>query len=131
MGLFKGIKELKRMLSAAPGMLDQANQITANARAMQENAAAAQAQSQRRLPPLESIPAHLAEPIAGVDLATFAQVSAGLAQYSYDQSKAAVLASARGIDAASWIIAVNGWNERIAAYPAVARQFNSLYSGRI
>ena len=131
MGLFKGIKDLKGMLGAAPGLLDQANQLTANARAIQENAAAAQADSQRGSSPLESMPANLAEPIAGVDLATFAQVSAGLAQYNYDQSKATLLASSRGIDAASWAIAMSGWNQRIAAYPVVARQFNSLYTGRI
>lgn len=74
MGLFKGIKDLKGMLGAAPGLLDQANQLTANARAMQENAAAAHAELGHR---------H------------------------------------------------ERWNKCISANPVVARQFNSLYTGRI
>ena len=130
MGLFKGIKDLKGMLGAAPGLLDQANQLTANAHAMQQHAAAVQADSQRGSVPLESLPLHLAEPIAGVDLATFAQISAGLSQYNYDQSKAALLASSRGIDGESWAIAMKGWNERISSNPVVAGHFNALYTGR-
>lgn len=136
MGLFKGMKDMKDMLHATPGLIDQANQMQANAQVMQQQAAL-QAQQQAMAGAVATAPpagagiaADLAAPIAGVDLATFAQVSAGLAAYDYDQSKAVVLAGERGIDAASWQAAVDGWNARIAAHPEVARQFNALYTGR-
>ena len=134
MGLFKGMKDMKDMLHAAPGLLDQANQLSANGQAMQQQAAqqaaGAAAAASYATAPAAPVPAELLEPIAGVDLATFAQVSAGLAAYAYDQTQAVVLAGQRGIDAASWDAAVDGWNGRIAANPAVARQFNALYTGR-
>lgn len=141
MGLFKGMKDMKDMLHATPGLLDQANQMQANAAVMQQQATQQQAAYQQAgtmpgaFAPAPTIantelPAELDAPIAGVDLATFAQVSAGLAAYDYDQSKAVVLAAERGIDAGSWQLAVDGWNERIAAHPAVARRFNALYTGR-
>jgi hypothetical protein len=138
MGLFKGMKDMKDMLHATPGLLDQANQMKANAQVMQQQAIQQQAAYQQggmpgAFAPAPTIadtdlPADLDAPIAGVDLATFAQVSAGLAAYDYDQSKAVGLAAERGIDAAGWQLAVDGWNERIAAHPAVARRFNALYT---
>lgn len=148
MGLFKGMKDMKDMLGATPGLLDQANQLSANAQVMQQQAAQQAAQQQaayQQAPAIQGasygaapvalysadLPADLGEPIAGVDLATFAQVSAGLAAYNYDQSKAVVIAAERGIDAASWQLAVDGWNARITGNPAVARQFNAFYTGRV
>ncbi|HEY5230900.1 MAG TPA: hypothetical protein VIJ11_08425, partial [Galbitalea sp.] len=41
MGLFKDFKDMKDMVSAAPGMIDSANELAANAQAQ---AAASQAQ---------------------------------------------------------------------------------------
>lgn len=129
MGLFKSVKDMKKMVSAAPGLLDQANQLSANAHAMQQ--AQAQAQAAAHQAPVTAVAApELLAPIAGVQLATFAQISAGLAAYNYDQSKAAGLAAAQGIDSVSWQAALDGWNQRIAAHPTVAQRFNALYTGR-
>jgi len=69
------------------------------------------------------------EPIAGVELAMFAQISAGLAQCGYDQTKAVGIAAAQGIDSTSWQAALDGWNQRIAANPVVAQRFNALCVG--
>ena len=127
MGLFKSVKDMKSMVSAAPGLIDQANQMSANAQAMQQaQAMAFQGNGVSAAP----APSELFAPIAGVELAVFAQISAGLAQYNYDQSKAVGLAAAQGIDSASWQLALDGWNQRIAAHPAVAQRFNALYTGR-
>ena len=127
MGLFKQMKDMKTMVGAAPGLIDQANQLSANHAAMQ-------AQGVPATPYMAAqevaVPAEQMEPIAGVDLPTFAQVSAGLAAYNYDASKAVEIAATRGIDEASWTTAVDGWNARIAANPAVAKQFNNHYTGR-
>lgn len=124
MGLFKSVKDMKSMVSAAPGLIDQANQMSANTRAMQ------QAQAYQTTGTAAMAPADVFEPIAGVELATFAQISAGLAQYGYDQTKAVGLAAAQGIDSTSWQAALDGWNQRIASHPAVAQRFNALYTGR-
>ncbi|CAN5410624.1 hypothetical protein BH10ACT3_BH10ACT3_07520 [soil metagenome] len=134
MGMLKGFKDMKNMMAATPGLLEQTNQLQANAQAMQ----AAQAQSPAvnahqafgAAAPLEALPAELAEPIAGVDLRTYAQVAAGLAQYDYDQSKGAQIAAERGINPIDWQTASDGWTARITASPAVARQFNAFYTGR-
>jgi hypothetical protein len=129
MGLFKGIKDMKSMVHAAPGLIDQANQMSANARVMQANARA-QAEAQQNPNTGAAAPADLLEPIAGVDLSTYAQISAQLAQFGYDQNQAVGLAASRGIGSANWQAALDGWNQRITANPAVAQRFNALYTGR-
>jgi hypothetical protein len=70
------------------------------------------------------------EPIAGVSLDQYVEISRGLAEYGYDQSKAVDVAASKGVPPESWQRATTGWNERIKASPAVARHFNKLYTGR-
>jgi hypothetical protein len=130
MGMLKGFKDMKNMMAATPGLMDQASQLQANAGAMQAQAAQAQGIPAHGAAPTEVLPPELAAPIAGVDLATFAQISAGLAQFDYDQSRSVELAALRGIDPVSWQAALDGWNGRITSSPAVARQFNAFYTGR-
>ncbi len=128
MGLFKGLKDMKETVAAAPGLIEQAQQMQANSAAMQ--ATMAQTAYSPGAPAAAAIsPADL-EPVSGVSLEAYAQVSAGLAAYNYDTSKAVELAAARGISADSWEAAVEGWNERIKANAAVAKEFNRLYTGR-
>lgn len=67
-------------------------------------------------------------PISGVDLAAFAQITAGLAAYNFDTTKAVEIAADRGVDAGDWTAAADGWNVRITASRAVAREFNRLYT---
>ena len=133
MGMFKsmtkGFKDMKEMVNTAPDMIDQAQVLAANAQAMQasyqQQATAAAAYATQSATATAST-AEL-EPIAGVTLETFAQVCKGLAAYNYDQSKAPALAAARGIDAGSWQTAMDGWNARITANPAVSREFRRHY----
>ena len=75
MGLFKSVKDMKSMVSAAPGLIDQANQMSANAQAMQQAQAMAFRGNGVSAAPA---PSELFAPIAGVELAVFAQISAGL-----------------------------------------------------
>ena len=133
MGMLKGFKDMKHMMAATPALLEQTGQLQANAQAMQAAQAAAPAAGHHAFgaPAAPApLPAELSEPIAGVDLATYAQVSAGLAQFDYDVTRAPELAAQRGIDAASWQAATDGWNARISASPAVAQHFNAFYTGR-
>ena len=142
MGLFKDLKGMKDTLQAVPDMVDEAQKMSANAQqyaAQQQAAAAAYMQggtvpgAAPTVPGAAPVPAPVGpdfEPIAGVSLETMAEVSKGLAAYNYDQSKAVEIAATKGIAADAWQTAMDGWNARIAANPAVAQRFNALYTGR-
>jgi hypothetical protein len=132
-GLFKQMKDMKKMVEAAPGMVSQAQQMGAQA---QEMAAAQQAAAQQQMAAAQqaSDQAMAAgtgdlEPIAGVSLDQYATISKGLAAHGYDQSKAVEVAASHGVSPENWQQAMDGWNARIKANPAVGQQFNKLYMG--
>jgi hypothetical protein len=104
MGMLKRMKDLKDMTEAAPGVVQQARALGAQAADF--------------------------DPIAGVSLELFADVSRGLAAYSYDITKATEIAASKGVSPENWNQAMNAWNDRIKANPAVAKRFNALYTGR-
>ena len=134
MGLLRGMKDLKDMRDAAPGMIAGAQQMAAQA---QEMAAAQQAAAQQQMQQFAAQQQAVAEaggpdyePIAGVSLDDYAAISKELANYNYDQSQAVMIAASRGIAASSWEQAVDGWNKRIRSNPTVGQRFNQLYTGR-
>ena len=134
MGLLKRMKDMKDMVETAPGMVQQARQMGAQA---QEFAAAQQAAAQMQMNQMNQMMQGQQgaasatgvdyEPIAGVSIELFAEVCKGLAAYGYDQSKAVEVAAAKGVPGDAWEQALAGWNQRIAANPAVAQRFNALY----
>jgi hypothetical protein len=137
MGVFRQMKDMKDMVAAAPEMVAQARQIGAQAQEMAaaqqaalqaQQAAAWQAQAQAYQAPgsfAQDGPEY--EPIAGVSLEQYARVSKGVAAFGYDQAKLPEVAASHGIAAMDWADAFAGWNQRIKANPAVAKQFNLLY----
>ena len=132
MGLFKRMKDMKDVVEAAPGMVQQARQMGAQAQqfaAAQQAAMQMQMQGQQMPGQQFGAPATGAdyEPIAGVSLELFAEVCKGLAAYGYDQSKAAEVAAAKGVPGDAWAQALAGWNQRIAANQAIAQRFNAIY----
>jgi DNA primase len=132
MGLMKDFKDMKSMVSNAPGMIDEAQKMAANAQAMaaqqQQAAAAMMAQQQAAMAGPAVGPDF--DPIDGVTLEQFAEVAKGLAEYNYDQNMAVQVAGMKGIPADKWLSASAAWNDRIKANPAVAQRFNALYTGR-
>ncbi len=70
------------------------------------------------------------DPIAGVSIELYAEISKGLAAYNYDIAKGPEVAAAKGVSAESWEEAMQGWNDRIKANRAVAQRFNALYMER-
>ncbi|MFN8024756.1 MAG: hypothetical protein U0Q03_24715 [Acidimicrobiales bacterium] len=147
MGMFKdmrkGMKDLQATVAAAPAMIDEAERMRANAAAMQQAALgqmaaadAAQRQAMAGLAPGAPIGAPPArqdgvfEPIAGVSLALYVEITKGLAAYGYDQSKALDIAMSKGVPADVWAAAMEGWNARITANRAVAQEYNRMYTGR-
>jgi hypothetical protein len=127
MGMLKRARDMKHMLNAAPSMVQQAQQLSAQAQQM--------ATAQQRLQGQGGGTAGGGtagadfEPISGVALDQFAAVSKSVAAYSYDAARLPEIAASKGIDAFSWDQAYRGWNGRIKANPAVAQRFNQLYRG--
>jgi len=67
------------------------------------------------------------EPIAGISLASFVDVSRELARYQFDATRAVDVAAERGIERDAWMIAVTGWVERLRSCPEVAEEFERIY----
>lgn len=136
MGLFKQMKDMKTLVAAAPELIQAANE--AGTQAQQLAALQAQQVQQAQAAAAAAAPAPGApapsaadlEPIAGVTLERYAEVSRGLAAHGYDVAKAPQVAAGFGISAEDWAAAQDGWNARMAASPAVGRAFNDAYMGR-
>lgn len=110
MGLFKKSREMTEQLMA------QQQAVVGQAMAHQAAAAGTLAPQAGGL-----------DPIAGVDLGTYARIVKAIAPHNYDQSLLPGIAAQHGIDASSWQNAHDGWNARIQNDPAVARAFNDHY----
>jgi hypothetical protein len=132
--MFKQMKDMKKVVEQAPDMIDQAQQMGAQAQEMAaaQQAAAMQAQQQAQANAAAAAAAGGPdfEPVAGVTLELYAEVSKGVADAGGDQSQAVAIAASKGIDAESWQQAVDGWNGRMQTNPAVGQRFNALYTGR-
>jgi hypothetical protein len=137
-GLFKQMKDMKDLVNAAPGMVEQAQRMGAQA---QEMAAAQRAAMQAQTAQAAQAGGAAAggaaagaepagpdfAPIDEVSIEQFAAVSKGVAAFNYDQSKLVEIAASKGIPGYAWEAAFQGWNERIKRNPAVAQRFNQLY----
>jgi hypothetical protein len=135
-GMFKQLKDAKKVVEAAPGIVDQSMQMADQAQQMAAAQQAAMAQ-QQQVAAAQQAAAQQAgpaagpdfEPIAGVSLQQFAEVCKGLAAHGYDQSKGAEVAASKGISPGDWQQALDGWNARVKANPAVAQGFSAAYHG--
>jgi hypothetical protein len=140
MGIFKQMKQMKDVVASAPGMIEQAQEMQAASLQMaaQQQAAAAAAAGVPAggigagITPAPA-PGSLSEadlaPIGGVSLELYAELSRELGARGYTLEQAPALAAEHGVGADDWQAAVAGWNQRMAANPAVALQFNRLYQG--
>jgi hypothetical protein len=137
-GIFKQMKDMKDMVNATPGLVEQARQIGAQAQQMAEaQRAAAHAQvAQAQMAQYGGQPGGFGqpapagpdfEPIEGVSLDQFASVTKAVAAYNYDGSRLPEIAESQGIPGYAWETACNGWNERIKSNPAVAQRYNQLW----
>jgi hypothetical protein len=130
-GLFKSMKDMKDMVQAAPGLMESAEKLQAQAQAQQ---AAAQQLGGQGYVDAVNVAAHgepsaeALEPIAGVDLETYAKVVKGIAAFGNDAAKLPEVAATHGISATDWATAQEGWGKRIQEDRALGTRFNSLYT---
>jgi hypothetical protein len=114
-GLFKNIKDT----------MDNANALAGQAGQMQQNAYASAAGAQQPVDPSDPI----WEPIAGVTLDQYAQLTAAMARQSLgtpDQAQAWL--EAQGVQAGTWGEVQTGWVNRMAVNEAVRTRYGVLYS---
>ena len=126
MGLFKQMKDMKKTVEAAPGLMAQAQSMGAQAQSMQAAQYAAMQQAAAAAAPADGA---FFEPIAGVSLELYAEISRESAGRPGDLGHAAMVASGRGVSGESWQAAMDGWNARMHN-PSVAQRFNALYMQR-
>src|ERR1700722_6611489 len=129
MGIFKQMKEMKSTATAAPGLIDQASQLAEQTRqlAATRQGAAQQAPAQPQKPAAARAEGPDFEPIAGVSLELYVEISKGLAAYNYDQSKAADVAASKGVSGSDWTTAVDGGKARLRGNPGGGQRFHALY----
>lgn len=130
MGLFKQMKDLKTTVAAAPGMIDQAQQLQANAAQFQ--AAQAQAVAAGQVPGVMGgvggpVDAAMLEPIAGISLEEYARISKVIGTRQLDQSGIEGYVISQGHGTADWQAAYDGWNQRFKGNTALAVHFGNLY----
>lgn len=130
MGMFKSLKQMSSMVAEAPQLIANANELAAATQGMAQQSAFAMPQA----PTVESTAATAVgpdfEPVAGVSIEAYAAVCREVAAAGYDQTRAPALAAARGIAAADWEAAVDGWQERMRQNLAVGQRFNALFMDR-
>lgn len=128
MGFMQQMKDLKATVAAAPTMIQQSQEMAANAQAMQTAYAGQMQQAaQYQAAAAQPLPSTALEAIAGVDLATYAWVSKQVAHAGYDQTVALGAAAQRGIAAAQWQAAAEGWAVRMTTVPGLGTEFRRLY----
>jgi hypothetical protein len=118
MGFFKGKKDTKETVHAAPRVIEQAQVMQAYAQ--QQATAASPAGG-------ATAEGDIFAPIAGVTVQQYVAVARGIAAYNYDQNMLPSVAASMGIDADSWAQAAAGFNARVTSSPAFAQHFNTLY----
>ena len=120
MGLFKGMKDMKDAVAGAPGMIDQAQQMQANAAAYQANMGMAGGVPQ----PIDPNDPILA-PINGIDLMRYAQLLKAIGYYQLkSQEQIDAYMQSGGHSPEDWQPAYDGWNERFKANMSLS----SLYA---
>lgn len=131
MGLFKQMKDMNAMVKAAPAIVDQAMQLGAQA---QQYGAAQQAAVDQQfggMPgPVDPNDPMLA-PIAGIDLARYAQLSKAIGHYGLrSQEQIDDYMTRAGHTPEAWQEAYDGWNARFKANMSLsmlyAQHFNSV-----
>jgi hypothetical protein len=136
MGLLKGFKDMKDMVQAAPGLIESANELGANAQAQAAAAQQMQAQMGGGQGYVNNLNAGIygepsaaqLEPIAGVPLETYTAIIKELGARGNDQSLLPEIAQSKGVSVADWDKAKEGWGARIKDDRAVGSKFNTLYT---
>jgi hypothetical protein len=124
MGLFKQMKDMKTVVAAAPGLIDQAQQMQASAAAMQGTHGAG-VPGGSYAP--GSVDGPVMDPINGITLEEYARIAKTIGEQRLDQAGTEALVQRIGHTVADWQAAYDGWNERFKGNTALSVQFGTIY----
>ena len=134
MGLLKQMKDMKTMVEAAPAMVDQATALGAQAREMGAAQQASMGQM-GQMGQMGSMPGPMdpndpmLAPIAGVDLARYAQLSKAIGHYGLrTQEQIDDYVMRAGHTVADWQQASDGWNARFKANTGLSMLYAQHFS---
>ena len=123
MAAFRKFKDAKKAVSEAPGLIEQATKMQEQAQGMQD----AQAVAAQSASPAGALDPQLLEPIAGVTIEKYAEISKAIGEQKLDQAGTERLVRSRGMTPESWQAAYEGWNERFKGNMALSVHFGNLY----
>jgi hypothetical protein len=113
---------MKKAVSEAPGMIEQAQKMQQQAQEMQAaQMAAGQAAGAAGIDP------ELLEPIAGVSLEKYAELAKAVGERKLDQAGIDSFVQLHGVSPEEWQAAYDGWNERFKGNMALSTHFGNLY----
>lgn len=129
MGLFKQMKDMKTVVAAAPGLIDQAQQLQANAAAAQgtQGSAYLGAGVPGGAMAPGTVDAATLEPIHGISLEEYARIAKTIGEQRLDQAGTEALVQRIGHSVADWQAAYDGWNDRFKGNTALSVQFGLVY----
>jgi hypothetical protein len=122
MGFLKQMKDMKNTLHEAPGMIDQARQLGAQAQHMQAAAAAMPGVGAPQIVTPEEL-----EPIAGISLERYAQLAKAVGARKLQGVELDSFLVGNGHNPADWQAAYDGWNARMKANMGLSTKYGALY----
>jgi hypothetical protein len=122
MGIIKSWKQMANVAGQMPAMVNQAQQLQAQAAQMQNNQYGMVPQPAA---PADNDPRML--PIEGISLREYARISKVAATRGLDVAGLAAYVTQLGIDPAVWTRATEGWNTRFKGDMTLATYFGRLY----
>jgi hypothetical protein len=123
MAAFKRFKDMKKAVSEAPELIDQARKMQEQAQQMQ----AAQMGAAQAPGTTGTISPELLEPIAGVTLERYAELSKAIGERKLDEAGIENFVRSHGVSYEDWQAAYDGWNERFKGNMALSVHFGTLY----
>lgn len=128
MGFFKQIKDMNATVKAAPGMIQQAQALGAQAQQMAAAQQAAMGVGGGMPAPIDPNDPILA-PIAGIDLARYAQLSKAIGHYGLrSQEQIDDYMTRAGHTPEAWQEAYDGWNARFKANMSLSTLYAQHYN---
>jgi hypothetical protein len=122
MAAFKKFKDMKKVVSETPELIEQAQKYQEQAQAMQAAQAAAGG-----LPGGGPVDPQLLEPIAGITLERYAELSKSIGERKLDQAGIENFVRSHGVSYEDWQAAYDGWNERFKGNMALSVHYGTLY----
>jgi len=120
---FKKFKDMKKMVSETPGLVEQAQKMQEQAQELQ----ATQAAVGQPAGGAGAIDPQLLEPIAGVTIEKYAELAKAVGDRKLDQAGIESFVQLHGLTPETWQAAYDGWNERFKGNMPLAVHFGNLY----